>query len=470
MGASRKRARGAAATAAPAAPAAQPWPGGTLEGLLAPLPLSEFLVAHWERAPVHLRAADAGAARFEALRAALEHVAERARAVPPVDVDELSARALALDAARCGAGGAARHGQDVRLVRCDGGADGGNGAERFSCAVGCALDAPAVAAARAAGFSVALRAANAREGTAAAAADAVGSRFSLRVAANLYATPPGGRGLAAHYDDHCALVLQLQGAKRWRVWPAACGAPLPRLFAPRCAPRTDAAPLELTLAPGDVLYLPRGHPHEAAAAEGVADSAHLTLALEVPPPFEAAAALHVAVRAAAGAAATWTPAEALLHAAVRHAGDGGGADAAALRAAALSPNLTQADAAEAPIPMAALLRGRDFGTACAAAARFAAAGNEGLAWCAWLAHLPRAPGAPRDAWRARADAMCDALEAAAALRPGSAEHAAAAAAFATLRERAATLRWPPLRAQLQALRRRYLEAHAAHAAAMRALH
>ena len=29
------------------------------------------------------------------------------------------------------------------------------------------------------------------------------STFGLRVAGNLYVTPPGEQGLAPHYDDHC---------------------------------------------------------------------------------------------------------------------------------------------------------------------------------------------------------------------------------------------------------------------------
>lgn len=121
------------------------------------------------------------------------------------------------------------------------------------------------------------------------------------------------QGLAAHYDDHCVFVLQLSGRKRWRVAAAATGAPLPRLFAPRraVAPGLPGA-AEHTLTAGALLYVPRGFAHEAlaeapTAAEvgaAAAESCHVTFAVEVLPPFEAAAALHCAVRVLAAAAAS----------------------------------------------------------------------------------------------------------------------------------------------------------------------
>jgi hypothetical protein len=97
------------------------------------------------------------------------------------------------------------------------------------------------------------------------------------VRANAYFTPPRAQGLDPHYDDHDVLVLQLHGSKRWRIhhevkWPRRpmAGA-LAREF-------VKAQPLELTLTPGDVLYLPRGFVHEAAAMETA--SLHLTLSVQ----------------------------------------------------------------------------------------------------------------------------------------------------------------------------------------------
>jgi hypothetical protein len=96
------------------------------------------------------------------------------------------------------------------------------------------------------------------------------------VRGNAYFTPPHAQGLEPHYDDHDVLVLQLHGFKQWRIhhevkWPRRpMLEALPREF-------VKAKPLDLTLNPGDVLYLPRGFVHEAAAMES--SSLHLTLSV-----------------------------------------------------------------------------------------------------------------------------------------------------------------------------------------------
>jgi hypothetical protein len=457
-------------------PSPPPWPGGTLAALLLPEPQSQFLAQRWEAAPAHYSAASAegGAERFASLAAALRDAALHARALPASDVDELDADAARQDAAHDGAGGPALHGQDVRLVRCD-----DDGGERFFCAHGHAVDAVAVRAALAAGFTVALRAANLRQADAAAAAAAVSAALQLPCALNTYTTPPGAHGLARHYDDHDALVLQLAGRKRWRVWPAACGAKLPRLFAPRSAPRCSSADAQtFRLAPGDVLYVPRGHPHEAQAEEEDGDGAavsstHATLALEVPPPFEWAASLHVAVRLAADSAPHWSHAEAMLHAGVRDAGNGiseNADDDALLRAACLGDSLAAAQSgADTYARLVALLQRVSYDGATTAARRFALAGDAGLAWTAWLSHLPPSDLAVQQVgdWRSRADALCGALEAA---PPPASEREANERAFCALRDAAAAQPWALVRAHLAGLRRRYLDAHAARARDMRQLH
>jgi Cupin superfamily protein len=79
---------------------------------------------------------------------------------------------------------------------------------------------------------------------------------------NLYATWGQTRGLAAHWDDHDVIVVQVHGEKHWDVYGPGTFAPLDR--------ETDAgnrqpATLEWSglLRPGDVLYLPRGWWHAA---------------------------------------------------------------------------------------------------------------------------------------------------------------------------------------------------------------
>jgi ribosomal protein L16 Arg81 hydroxylase len=104
------------------------------------------------------------------------------------------------------------------------------------------------------------------------------SVFHCPVHANLYLTPAGAQGFAAHYDPHEVFVLQLEGTKTWRVYDRAERLPLPSQDG-----SSPASPLgsarEMTLAAGDLLYLPRGHVHEAYTAQSY--SLHLTVGVNV---------------------------------------------------------------------------------------------------------------------------------------------------------------------------------------------
>ena len=104
------------------------------------------------------------------------------------------------------------------------------------------------------------------------------------VQCNAYITPPQSRGFSAHYDVHDVFVLQLAGRKHWTVHPPVHPDPL------RNQPWNDHATavrrraaeepaLDLVLEAGDVLYLPRGWLHSAAAEDDV--SAHLTVGVHV---------------------------------------------------------------------------------------------------------------------------------------------------------------------------------------------
>jgi len=100
------------------------------------------------------------------------------------------------------------------------------------------------------------------------------------VQVNGYVTPPQSRGFDDHYDVHDVFVLQVAGTKHWRVRPPVHPHPL------RDQPWTDhrravakaaetAPDLDVVLAPGDTLYLPRGWLHSATAMGSV--STHLTM-------------------------------------------------------------------------------------------------------------------------------------------------------------------------------------------------
>lgn len=98
---------------------------------------------------------------------------------------------------------------------------------------------------------------------------------------NAYLSPSSARGLDVHFDYHDVFVIQLEGTKRWRVW-----APTERSREPIGGKHATPRPtldelgdpmLDLVLEAGDVLYLPRGHPHVAETTDR--SSAHLTVGL-----------------------------------------------------------------------------------------------------------------------------------------------------------------------------------------------
>lgn len=102
------------------------------------------------------------------------------------------------------------------------------------------------------------------------------------VQANAYVTPAQSTGFSAHYDVHDVFVVQISGEKHWRIHAPVHDHPLRSQpwgeRADAVAAQADRAPhLEATLAPGDVLYLPRGWLHAATARGGV--STHLTLGI-----------------------------------------------------------------------------------------------------------------------------------------------------------------------------------------------
>ena len=99
---------------------------------------------------------------------------------------------------------------------------------------------------------------------------------------NLYLTPPCGKAVDAHADDRDVLVVQLFGAKLWKVYAdPPCSFPEPHEQVGkggRAVPESACAKLALSarLVEGDTLYIPRGWVHEAET--DAQPSLHLTLA------------------------------------------------------------------------------------------------------------------------------------------------------------------------------------------------
>jgi len=97
-------------------------------------------------------------------------------------------------------------------------------------------------------------------------------RFAAKSEVVGFLTPAGQRG-AVHSDPTDVYVVQLEGTKRWEIWPT------PEVRRPgddkNSFPVLPDPVLDLSLQPGDVLYIPHNTPHRAAAEGRV--SLHLTV-------------------------------------------------------------------------------------------------------------------------------------------------------------------------------------------------
>ncbi|MFF0024486.1 cupin domain-containing protein [Streptomyces sp. NPDC005496] len=122
------------------------------------------------------------------------------------------------------------------------------------------------------GYTVVINKVHCRESAVAGLCRALENALHHPVGANLYLTPRNGQGFAPHMDTHDVFILQLHGTKEWHV-----GNPLRHLP----LPLDEQGEVELldfrkfTLTPGDVLYLPRGFPHEALTS--ASSSLYLTV-------------------------------------------------------------------------------------------------------------------------------------------------------------------------------------------------
>ncbi len=113
----------------------------------------------------------------------------------------------------------------------------------------------------------------------------LGSELSCRIQANIYLTPPNGRGFVEHYDDHDVFILQVTGHKEWLVHgdpPRLL--PLPgqihRKTAESPTPACGPVVIKATVRQGDLLYIPRGFVHSARSSD--ATSLHITLGFHSP--------------------------------------------------------------------------------------------------------------------------------------------------------------------------------------------
>lgn len=97
------------------------------------------------------------------------------------------------------------------------------------------------------------------------------------VGVNAYLTAPSGQALHPHYDTHDVIVLQVHGSKRWTLYDAPTRLPPPGRRFRREDMQETAVSEEFVLECGDLLYIPRGTIHRAIASAEA--SLHLTVGI-----------------------------------------------------------------------------------------------------------------------------------------------------------------------------------------------
>ena len=111
------------------------------------------------------------------------------------------------------------------------------------------------------GYTIVLNAAHMRWPAARRLVLDLEDRLVATLQTNIYVTGPNAQGFAVHSDDHDVLVLQTHGTKHWNIFDKPAG---PMLH-------------DVTLKPGDVLYMPKGFPHAGATTDQL--SIHVTVGI-----------------------------------------------------------------------------------------------------------------------------------------------------------------------------------------------
>ncbi|MGW1175329.1 cupin domain-containing protein [Kitasatospora sp. NPDC002543] len=110
-----------------------------------------------------------------------------------------------------------------------------------------------------------------------AAAEGLERFLGTLVQVNAYASWTEKEGFGTHWDDHDVVVVQMYGAKRWRLYGPTREAATFRDVESPDAPEGEPV-ADIVLTAGDVLYLPRGWWHAVSADQG-SESLHLTFGL-----------------------------------------------------------------------------------------------------------------------------------------------------------------------------------------------
>jgi ribosomal protein L16 Arg81 hydroxylase len=102
--------------------------------------------------------------------------------------------------------------------------------------------------------------------------------FSCHIQNNIYLTPEGNQGFPPHYDNHDVFIMQISGAKAWRLYDTPVATPYRGERFKLEEHKPSEVRQEFTLRAGDCVYIPRGLMHDA---ENVGDepSLHITVGL-----------------------------------------------------------------------------------------------------------------------------------------------------------------------------------------------
>lgn len=105
----------------------------------------------------------------------------------------------------------------------------------------------------------------------------LGSELSTPLQVNAYLTPASEQGLNTHYDTHDVFVLQTEGRKHWRLYEGSVRLPLKEQPYDSTIMKPGHLIEEVDLEPGDLIYMPRGSPHDATSCDST--SLHLTIGI-----------------------------------------------------------------------------------------------------------------------------------------------------------------------------------------------
>ena len=102
--------------------------------------------------------------------------------------------------------------------------------------------------------------------------------FHIQIRTNLYKTPPYYQALPVHFDWMDVFILQINGSKQWNIYNPLIPQPRPQMLFPIKNSSILQHIANVTLQPGDLMYIPSGVIHQAHALQD--GSTHLTINIE----------------------------------------------------------------------------------------------------------------------------------------------------------------------------------------------